>query len=707
MTRNSTIFFSSLLVLASCAEGGSGRPASEVPANTPPTVSGPSSVSVEENTRTVATYSATDAEGNPVTFSLGGTDAASFSLSNAGVLSFALPADFEAPGDADGDNVYEITISVTDTFTTPVEISVTVSVTDVVGDGIPQTSQNVTTDDTTFIQENIISSFEFPALIINDMEKFEVTGIFNDAAAAQVGWNNFEARDDAARIGDASVSTCEFNNNAQGCDAPQGTILIKNVEVTKGSITFLASGGDGANNVGIEIINPADNSVLASYNPNQCGDAWLKGDQNYAHFETSGLIGSTVNIRIFDEESGGCGFLAFDHFYQTDTPRGPQAASVSIPLDPTNVSIEPAANTGLISGASFESPPDMVANRGWVATGAFADPMDNSWEGTTRAEITEAARVGNRAVSTCEMNNNAAGCDAPVGTLTSPSFQVTSNFLNFLMAGGNGAVPVGIEILDGAGNVIHTYSPNSCGPSFIDGNNDWTAIDMTALAGAFVKFRIFDNEPGGCGFVSFDHFYQADAAFNPTGDGQDGGTVMLTDAMQANLSFNVSLTDDAFDQVIGSFDDATTNDWDGTGAFATALDAAFWQGVANPARVGLRGVNTCEINNNAAGCDAPTGSITSPAFMVSADRPWLNFLMAGGNGAAPVGLRVLAMDDTVLATHTPNACDAFGLNGDDDWVSIDLSAQAGNMVRVQIFDEESGGCGFVAFDHVHMSAEQR
>jgi hypothetical protein len=302
------------------------------------------------------------------------------------------------------------------------------------------------------------------------------------------------------------------------------------------------------------------------------------------------------------------------------------------------------------------------------------------------------------------MNDNNAACDAPVGSLTSRQFQVTNTYLNFLMAGGNGTAPVGLNLTDVAGNIIHTFTPATCGPSFIDGDEDWTRIDMSAIQNAYVKLQVFDNEAGGCGFVSTDHYYQADAIWDPTGSGQDGGVVALTPAVEAMLGWNVTLPDDAFEQVIGDFDDATANNWTATGDFGGAAGADAWQGTSGAARVGLRAVSTCELNNNAGGCDAPTGTLTSPGFMVDAARPYLNFLMGGGNGTAPVGLRVLDMSSSEIASFTPNSCGPSFIDGDDDWVSIDLTAQVGNMVQIEIFDNEPGGCGFVSFDHVHMSA---
>ena len=44
----------------------------------------------------------------------GGADAGQFTLSTAGDLAFAAAPDYENPDDADGDNVYEITVQVSD-----------------------------------------------------------------------------------------------------------------------------------------------------------------------------------------------------------------------------------------------------------------------------------------------------------------------------------------------------------------------------------------------------------------------------------------------------------------------------------------------------------------------------------------------------------------------------------------------------------------
>lgn len=556
---------------------------------------------------------------------------------------------------------------------------------------------NVTLNAEGTVAENIITSFEDPTAIAADTDNFEVTGAFAEAVAT--GWNDLESRPDASRVGEASVSTCEIGDG--NCDAPQGSIKILDIAITADYINFLMSGGAGNNNVGVKLYQAGTTTELATYTPNACGSPVIQGDRHWVNIDVTALDGQLVDIYIFDGESGGCGFIAFDHFYQGDTAIGNAGGVAEAPPAFSNVTVD-ADNyvVGLIPGADFENPQEMVDTGGWTATGDFAAPASaDAWLGTTRVD--EAAHVGLRAVSTCELGGG--NCDGPTGSLTSPAYKVTADYLQMLLAGGNGTAPVGIAIQDTFGNDLLRYSPSTCGPSYISGDDDWTYFDTSEIRNAFVQLSFFDNEPGGCGFVSFDHAYQSNTLY-PDATAINGGAVTAS----ANLGFNVTLPDDAIEQVIGRFDDATAevaNGWVATGAFANPAAADSWRGTAGEARVGAGAVSTCEIGG--AGCDGPVGTLTSAAYTVDAARPYLTLLLGGGNGSAPVGVRVLDGNDQELISQLANACGPSYVNGDDDWVSIDLSAYVGQSVRVELFDNEPGGCGFLSFDHVHMGGTAR
>lgn len=72
-------------------------------------------VSVQENRTLVTTVTASDPEGTAVSYSIsGGADAARFSITAAGVLSFTSAPDFENPTDSNSDNVYEVNVRASD-----------------------------------------------------------------------------------------------------------------------------------------------------------------------------------------------------------------------------------------------------------------------------------------------------------------------------------------------------------------------------------------------------------------------------------------------------------------------------------------------------------------------------------------------------------------------------------------------------------------
>ena len=85
--------------------------------NSAPIITSADTVSVAENeTATGLSVTADDADGDPITFSIvGGDDADLFAIdASTGALSFVEAPDFEAPGDANGDNVFEVRVQATD-----------------------------------------------------------------------------------------------------------------------------------------------------------------------------------------------------------------------------------------------------------------------------------------------------------------------------------------------------------------------------------------------------------------------------------------------------------------------------------------------------------------------------------------------------------------------------------------------------------------
>lgn len=84
-----------------------------------PVILSASAISVPENTAPVMPVTATDADlpAQTISFSIvGGADASRFFISPTGALSFKQAPDFEAPADADHDNVYIVTVRASSNF---------------------------------------------------------------------------------------------------------------------------------------------------------------------------------------------------------------------------------------------------------------------------------------------------------------------------------------------------------------------------------------------------------------------------------------------------------------------------------------------------------------------------------------------------------------------------------------------------------------
>lgn len=101
-----------------------------------PIISGPvgGATDIAEGQTAVGTFTANEA----VIWAISGVDAGMFSIDTAGALTFVAPPDFDAPGDADANNVYEVTVTAMDAAGNSSQQPLAVTVTEVVvGDTAP------------------------------------------------------------------------------------------------------------------------------------------------------------------------------------------------------------------------------------------------------------------------------------------------------------------------------------------------------------------------------------------------------------------------------------------------------------------------------------------------------------------------------------------------------------------------------------------
>ncbi|MCU4677254.1 GH32 C-terminal domain-containing protein [Catenovulum sp. 2E275] len=538
--------------------------------------------------------------------------------------------------------------------------------------------------------------------------------------ATENAWKGTTISSSAAQVGEGAVSSCEMNGNAKGCDQSTGRLTSPIFTLEKENLFTLLAGGENNNKaVGIRILDTAGN-LLHNYSPASCGPANIDGNDDWTVIQASVLNGANIRVQFYDEETEGCGFVSFDHLFQSD------AAKDDAMLDGGTVTLTAKQRASLSYGVSlpyqdsdsniigsFDDALAMIAD-GWIATGDFANPSSaEAWHSLTTSAA-DSARVGAGGTTSCELNGSS--CDVSTGTLTSPLFTVSAEQANLamLISGGNVQMSneVGVRILNAADTELLRFNPGTCSDAYIKNDLHWKTIDLSGLIGQQVKVEIFDNETGSCGFISVDHIHLTSAqAIDPNYVDFNYDAIDFSESNPDQSLNNLTVTDDAFVQVIGSFDSAIqmlNNGWQASGDFINPNDNTAWTGTTvftDTAKVGLNAVSTCEINYNANGCDQPVGTITSPNFKIKSDRPYLNFLMSGGNGNVPVGLKVInPISGAVIEQYLPNSCSDSRTLGNQHWVSINLSDWIGQFVQVQIFDEESGACGFVSFDHVHMSA---
>ena len=143
MAKPKTLFSISICIalITSCGGGGGSSDSGGGYGNTnsPPNITNTNNnVSVQENQTSAFTVSASDPDGDTLTYSISGNDVSQFTISTSGVVEFVNAPDFENPSDTDTNNIYEVTVTVSDgSLTDTANFMVTVT---------NDTSDDVTTD---------------------------------------------------------------------------------------------------------------------------------------------------------------------------------------------------------------------------------------------------------------------------------------------------------------------------------------------------------------------------------------------------------------------------------------------------------------------------------------------------------------------------------------------------------------------------------
>ena len=215
-------------------------------------------------------------------------------------------------------------------------------------------------------QDHYIVFFEDMAALQSKPDRYELIGMFadpqladpnsrysnhssffgNDKSWNQIDWENWDPQKYKAGIPpegysqfnqskeDAAFTTCISRGweslgrgpgNNLTCEYLIGAIRIKNVLIRFDYINFWAASGAEKGTVGIKLLNRGTTVTLASWSDDSCNQPveYNSGNEFWKHFDVSSAKGEILDILIYDMNSSiPCGAIHFDHFYQSDIPRG-------------------------------------------------------------------------------------------------------------------------------------------------------------------------------------------------------------------------------------------------------------------------------------------------------------------------------------------------------------------------------------------------
>jgi VCBS repeat-containing protein len=460
------------------------------PQNDAPVFTSGAAASFAENGTGVAyDANATDADGDALTYSLGGADAALFSIDAAtGEVAFLASPDFEAPGDADSDNVYEIVVTASDgTVSANQNVAITVT------DGNDANGQPVITSD---------GGGNSAAVAIAENGASVTTVTATDPDAGQTLSYSIIGGADAGlfTIDDATgvlsfLSAPDFETPA---DAGANNIYEVQVQVADGN------GGTDIQTISLTVTNLNDNAPVFSSGTNSSfaengGGAAYDGDATDADNLgplTYSISGADAALFDIDAATGEVTFLAPPDF---ENPLDADGDNVY------DIVVTASDGTQSTNRAVAITVTNQNDNAPVFTSGTDASFAENATGTVYDANATDADNLGSLTYTLSGADSVLFDIDAATGLVT---FKNPPDFENPLDADGNNVYDIVVTAWDGAiptdRNVAITVTDAAEGSVIIGTPGDDDDLIGTAGDDEIYGLAGEDSVSGGAGNDTID-----------------------------------------------------------------------------------------------------------------------------------------------------------------------------------------------------------
>ncbi|MBU4081538.1 MAG: cadherin repeat domain-containing protein, partial [Gammaproteobacteria bacterium] len=470
-----------------------------------PVFTSAATANVAENSTTVLTVAATDADlpAQTLSYSIsGGADAAKFTINaSTGALAFAAAPDFEAPTDAGGNNVYDVTVTANDGAggTTQQAIAVTVSDANDAPVFTSPTTANVAENSTTVLTV-AANDVDLPAQTLNysissgaDAAKFTInasTGALAFAAAP-----DFEAPTDAGanNVYDVTVTA---NDGAGG--TTQQAIAVTVTGVNDNSPVITSNGGGATASLSVAENATAVTTVTAT--DSDVGDSKA--------YSISG--GADAAKFIIDSTTGALAFAAAPDFEAPTDAGGNNVYDVTVTVTDSGTNTDTQAIAVTVTDLNNEVAPVITSNGGGAT--ASLSVAENATAVTT-VTATD-SDVGDSKTYSISGGADAAkfSINPSTGALAfaaSPDFEVPTD------ADGNNVYDVTVTVTDSGTNTdsqaiaVTVTGVNDNSPVFISGasvnveENTTFVLPVIAVDGDLPTQSLSYSITGGGDFAKF------------------------------------------------------------------------------------------------------------------------------------------------------------------------------------------------------------